>query len=77
MAVSSKGMQDHLGAKTSNWVTGWLTELSTSFPIFSDPARQNPETRLRLEEVLLLCIPPVHENHLNCLTATISLQSSI
>ena len=37
-AVSSQGMQNHFGAKSANWLAGWLasfTGLSTSFPISS------------------------------------------
>ena len=44
MAVSSEGMQDHVGAKSANW----LAVLSTSFPISRTQTRQNPGTRLRL-----------------------------
>ena len=45
-------MQDHFGAKSDNWLAGWLTnwlsELSTSFPISSGQAGYNPGMRLRL-----------------------------
>ena len=48
MAVLSQGMQDHLGAKSANW----LAELSTSFPISSSQAVKNPGTRMRPEAFL-------------------------
>ena len=38
-AVSSRGMQDHFGEKSTNWLANWLSELSTSFPISSGQAQ--------------------------------------
>ena len=57
MAVSSQGMKDHLGAKSE-----YVADLSTSFPIFPDPAGQNPGTRLRL---LKTCALRVNSGEVN------------
>ena len=35
LAVSSQGMQDHLGAKSGNWSAGWIVNLVSNFPILS------------------------------------------
>ena len=47
MAVSSHGIQDHLGAKSANWLASWLAVLSTSFSIPGVQTKQSPATRLR------------------------------
>ena len=52
MAVSSQGMQDHLGAKSADWLANWLAELSISFPISPSQGMKNPGTRTRLEAFL-------------------------
>ena len=42
VAMSSQGMQDHLGAKSTNWLASWLCLLSTSFPISPSQAMKDP-----------------------------------
>ena len=48
MAVSSQGMQDHVGAKSANWLAGWLAScvvnLVSNFPF---PVGHNPGARLQ------------------------------
>ena len=45
VAVSSQGMQDHVGAKSANWLASCVVNLVSKFPI---TVRHNPGTRLRL-----------------------------
>ena len=45
MAVSSQGMQDHVGAKSANWMASCVVNLVSNFPF---PVRHNPGARLRL-----------------------------
>ena len=47
-AVASQGMQDHFGAKSANWLVGWLSKFQSRFQFHQTKLGRTPGTRFRL-----------------------------